>query len=85
MDVTRYANTPYAGPLAKVKSYMVEMGRKGLKPEQIGQTVLIALTTASPKTRYVVTPDPLQNCLSLNMPKRVIDRTIAKRLGLVRR
>ena len=84
VDVTRYANTPYAGPLAKVKSYMVEMGRKGLKPEQIGQTVLIALTTASPKTRYVVTPDPLQNWLSLNMPKRTVDRTIAKQLGLAR-
>ena len=83
VDVTRYANTPYAGPLAKVKSYMVEMGRKGLKPEQIGQTVLIALTTASPKTRYVVTPDPLQNWLSLNMPKRTVDRTIAKQLGLL--
>jgi NAD(P)-dependent dehydrogenase (short-subunit alcohol dehydrogenase family) len=83
IDVTRYANTPYAGPLAKVKSYMVEMGRKGLKPEQIGQTVLTALTTASPKTRYVVTPDPMQNWLSLNMPKRTVDRTIAKQLGLV--
>jgi len=84
VDVTRYANTPYAGPLAKVKSYMVEMGRKGLKPEQIGQTVLTALTTASPKTRYVVTPDPLQNWLSLNMPKRTVDQTIAKQLGLTR-
>ena len=84
VDVTRYANTPYAGPLAKVKSYMVEMGRKGLKPEQIGQTVLTALTTASPKTRYVVTPDPMQNWLSLNMPKRTVDQTIAKQLGLTR-
>ena len=84
VDVTRYANTPYAGPLAKVKSYMVEMGRKGLKPEQIGQTVLTALTTASPKTRYVVTPDPLQNWLSLNMPTRTVDQTIAKQLGLTR-
>ncbi len=83
IDVTRYANTPYAGPLAKVKSYMVEMGRKGLKPEQIGATVHTALTASNPKTRYVVTPDPLQNWMSLHMPKRTVDKAIAKQLGLM--
>ena len=82
VDVTRYANTPYAGPLNTVKSYMVEMGRKGLKPEQIGVTVLTALTTAKPKTRYIVTPEPFTNWMGNHAPKRFLDRTIAKRLGL---
>jgi NAD(P)-dependent dehydrogenase (short-subunit alcohol dehydrogenase family) len=85
IDVTRYDNTPYAKSLAMVKKYMIELGRKGLPPERIGETVRAALTAASPKTRYVVTPEPLTNWMSLNMPKRMIDRTIAKRLGLVRR
>ena len=85
IDVTRYDNTPYAKSLAMVKKYMIELGRKGLPPERIGETVRTALTAASPKTRYVVTPEPLTNWMSLNMPKRMIDRTIAKRLGLVRR
>lgn len=84
IDVSRYASTPYAKSLDRVKSYMVEMGRKGLKPETIGETVLTALTSAKPKTRYVVTPDPLQNWLSLHMPKRMVDRTVAKQLGLTR-
>ena len=84
IDVTRYDNTPYAKSLAMVKKYMIELGRKGLPPERIGETVRTALTAASPKTRYVVTPEPLTNWMSLNMPKRMIDRTIAKRLGLVR-
>lgn len=84
VDVKPYAATPYAGPLAKVKSYMIEMGRKGLKPEQIGETVHTALTASNPKTRYVVTPDPLQNWLSLTMPKRTVDKAVAKQLGLTR-
>lgn len=85
VDVTPYTATPYANALTRVKAYMVEMGRKGLKPEQIGQTVHTALTAAKPKTRYVVTPDPLQNWLSLNMPKRTVDKAVAKQLGLMRR
>jgi len=85
IDVTRYDNTPYAKSLAMVKKYMVELGRKGLPPERIGETVHTALTASSPKTRYVVTPEPLTNWMSLHMPKRMIDRTIAKRLGLTRR
>lgn len=85
IDVTRYDTTPYAKSLAMVKTYMVELGRKGLPPERIGETVHTALTASSPRTRYVVTPEPLTNWMSLNMPKRMIDRTIAKRLGLTRR
>jgi len=42
-----------------------------------------ALTAPKPKTRYIVTPDPLQNWMSNNLPKRLVDRTIAKQLGLV--
>jgi NAD(P)-dependent dehydrogenase (short-subunit alcohol dehydrogenase family) len=84
VDVAPYAATPYAGPLNKVKGYMVEMGRKGLKPEQVGETVHTALTAAKPKTRYIVTPEPLQNWLSNNMPKRMVDKTIAKQLGLLK-
>lgn len=84
VDVTRYANTPYAKALNTVKGYMVEMGRKGLPAERIGETVYTALTTAKPKTRYIVTPEPLTNWMGNNLPKRMIDKTIAKRLGLTR-
>ena len=82
VDVTRYANTPYAKPLDNVKRYMIEMGRKGLPTEKIGETVHAALTAAKPKTRYIVTPEPLTNWMSNNLPKRFLDNTIAKQLGL---
>jgi NAD(P)-dependent dehydrogenase (short-subunit alcohol dehydrogenase family) len=83
VDVTRYANTPYVASLNAVRDYMIVNGRKGLKPERLGFAVWRALTTPNPKTRYVVTPDPFQNFLVNNLPKRMVDRMIAGRLGLL--
>lgn len=84
IDITPYANTPYKASLDTVKKYMVGLGHKGLPPERIGETVHTALTSPSPKTRYIVTPEPLTNWLGNNLPKRFLDQTIAKRLGLTR-
>jgi NAD(P)-dependent dehydrogenase (short-subunit alcohol dehydrogenase family) len=84
IDTSRHANTPYAAALDKVKSYMLELGRKGFPPEKIGEAVYRALTAARPKVRYTVTPDPIQNLMVTALPKRVIDRMIAGRLGLRR-
>ena len=84
LDVSPYANTPYKASLDLVKNYMVGLGQKGLPPERIGETVHTALTTPNPKTRYIVTPEPLTNWLGNNLPKRMLDNTIAKRLGLTR-
>lgn len=83
VDVSRYANTPYAAPLHAVRDYMLTMGRKGLNPEKLGQAVYHALTTKNPKTRYIVTPEPFQNFLVNNLPKRTVDRIIGGRLGLL--
>ena len=82
VDVARYANTVYAGALDRVKSYMLEIGRKGLNPEVLGEAVWKALTVAKPKTRYVVTPDRIEHVLVNRLPKRMVDNMIAGRLGL---
>ena len=82
-DLTQYSSTPYAASLNAVRDYMLANGRKGLEPEQVGKVVWRALTRAKPKTRYVITPDPLQNLLANTLPKRMVDRMIAKRLGLL--
>lgn len=84
IDVTRYANTPYAKSLDRVKSYMLSMGKTGLPPEKIGEAVHTALTAASPKTRYTITPQPFTDWMSRHMPKRTVDKTIAKQLGLTK-
>ena len=82
VDVARYANTPFAPALTKIRDYMIASGRKGLKPERLGRAVWRALTTKNPKTRYVVTPDRVQEFMVKVLPKRMVDRTIAGRLGL---
>jgi short-subunit dehydrogenase len=83
VDVSRYANTPYFKSLNTLRAFMLETGRKGLKPETLGRAVWKALVARRPKTRYVVTPEPFQNFMVNNLPKRMVDRIIGGRLGLL--
>jgi NAD(P)-dependent dehydrogenase (short-subunit alcohol dehydrogenase family) len=84
IDVSRYDNTPYAAALPKLKQAALEGGRKGLSEEALGRAIHRALTAQRPKARYVVTQDRLQYFLGAHMPKRMLDRIVAGRLGLVR-
>jgi NAD(P)-dependent dehydrogenase (short-subunit alcohol dehydrogenase family) len=82
INVAAFADTPYAQALAKLKVYMITNGRRGLPPEQLGETVKTALTAARPKVRYTVTPDPIETLVANALPSRMIDSIIAGRLGL---
>jgi NAD(P)-dependent dehydrogenase (short-subunit alcohol dehydrogenase family) len=77
-----FEGTPYAAAIAKVKAYLLAMGKAGLPPERIGEAVRTALSAHRPKVRYIVTPTPLQDFLARNLPKRLVDRLFADRLGL---
>jgi NAD(P)-dependent dehydrogenase (short-subunit alcohol dehydrogenase family) len=83
VDVTRYANTIYAPALARMKAFMLSLGKTGLPPETIGEAVHTALTTPAPKTRYVVSPDLFQVFMTGVLPKRTLDKIVGKRLGLL--
>jgi len=83
VDVTPYRQTPYAPALDRIRTYMVALGSKGLPPERLGEVVWQALTAAKPKVRYTVAPDPLQVFLASNLPRRIVDRLIGGRLGLL--
>ena len=83
IDVTPYLNTPYATALERMRAYMLTLGKQGLPPERIGEAVLHALTAAKPKVRTTVTPRPFEDFLARNLPKRVVDRMIGGRLGLL--
>src|SRR5271165_501864 len=84
VDLAPFDSTNYAPALARVKNFAISNGRKGLPPERIGEAVKTALTVARPKTRYSMTPDPIQNLLVTTLPKRMVDALIARRLGLTR-
>jgi NAD(P)-dependent dehydrogenase (short-subunit alcohol dehydrogenase family) len=82
VDVTRYANTPYAGPVARLREHVLAAAAKGLSPERIGEAVMQALTVARPKARARIAPDPISNWIAKALPRRAVDRIIAGRLGL---
>jgi NAD(P)-dependent dehydrogenase (short-subunit alcohol dehydrogenase family) len=85
VDVTPYLNTPYAAALERMRAYMLTLGKTGLPPERIGDAVCQALTAAKPKVRTTVTPRPLEDLMVRTLPKRVVDRMIGGRLGLLPR
>jgi len=82
LDLTPFADSPYAPALGKLKAFMVANDRKGLPVKKLGETVKAALTLSNPKTRYTVAPNPVQNLMANTLPKRIIDRIIARQLGL---
>ncbi len=82
-DVARYANTPYAAPLERLKAMAVESGRnEGLPVERLGELVARVLTDPRPRVRYAVPSSRLQSWLAGVLPARALDRLMARRLGL---
>jgi NAD(P)-dependent dehydrogenase (short-subunit alcohol dehydrogenase family) len=85
-DESLYARTDYGPVLKGFKNYVVADGRKGFPPERIGEAIYLALTMPKPKTRYALVANPLVNWTLPNLlPTRLVDRLIAKRVGLTRR
>ena len=83
VDISSYQNSPFYPALQKIRKFMLQLGENGLPAEAIAERVFEALTTASPKVRYQITPDPMRHLITAVLPKRTVDRIIAKRLGLV--
>jgi NAD(P)-dependent dehydrogenase (short-subunit alcohol dehydrogenase family) len=83
VDISAFQNSPFYPALQKIRKFMLQLGETGLPAEKIAECVFTALTTASPKVRYQITPDPMRHLITAILPKRTIDRIVAKRLGLV--
>ena len=82
-DMGKYRNSPYLPSMQKVTAYMQHLDSIGLPPERIAECVYNALTLPKPKTRYQIAPDPMQHLVTQWLPKRMVDRIIAKRVGLL--
>ncbi|HXY90277.1 MAG TPA: SDR family oxidoreductase [Xanthobacteraceae bacterium] len=83
VDLSRWSNTPYFEPIKKMRGGMQAMGASGLPAEDVAQLVLHALTGRKPWVRYTITPGQGSRWLMSLLPRRVQDRLIAKRLGLM--
>ena len=83
VDMSGYQNSPYLPVLEKIRGITRHLSEIGLPPEKIAELIVEALTTAKPKVRYQITPDPMRHLITGFLPKRMVDRIIAKRLGLM--
>jgi NAD(P)-dependent dehydrogenase (short-subunit alcohol dehydrogenase family) len=83
VDISAYKNSPYFPMLERVRAFMLHLGEIGLPPENIAERIAQVLTSASPKVRYSITPDPMRHLITAVLPKRMVDKIIAKRLGLM--
>jgi NAD(P)-dependent dehydrogenase (short-subunit alcohol dehydrogenase family) len=82
VDISRYKNSAYLPALEQVRKFTQHLSEIGLPPEKIAEAIADALTSASPKVRYQLTPDPMRHLITGLLPKRTVDKIIAKRLGL---
>ena len=84
-DTSLYANTDYVESGRRAQDYMLRSGKNGLPPETVGEVVWHALTTHNPRVRYaVVGRDALRRFVISFVPKRLVDRFIAKSLGFIK-
>jgi NAD(P)-dependent dehydrogenase (short-subunit alcohol dehydrogenase family) len=83
VDISVYRNSPFFPALQKIRQFMRQLGEKGLPAELIAARIADVLTAANPKVRYQMTPNPMQHLIGTILPKRMVDKIIAKRLGLM--
>jgi short-subunit dehydrogenase len=83
VDIAPYRGTAYAGPLERIRAYMVEQGRNGLTAEQLGETIHRILTAPRPRVRYTVARNRFESWIARHIPKRLFDRMVGKQLGLL--
>jgi NAD(P)-dependent dehydrogenase (short-subunit alcohol dehydrogenase family) len=83
VDISAYKNSPYFPALERIRKFMLQLGETGLPAEKIAEAIAEALTSAHPKVRYQLTPDPMRHLMTAVLPKRMLDKIIAKRLGLL--
>jgi NAD(P)-dependent dehydrogenase (short-subunit alcohol dehydrogenase family) len=83
VDLDNFKNSPYLPALQKVSAYMQHLGEIALPAEKIAARVYDALTLPHPKVRYQIAPDPMRHLMMHWLPKRMVDRIIAKRLDLM--
>jgi NAD(P)-dependent dehydrogenase (short-subunit alcohol dehydrogenase family) len=83
VDISAYQNSPFFPALGKIRKFMLHLSEIGLPAEKIAERIADALTSRHPKVRYTITPEPLTYLMAAILPKRMVDRIIARRLGLL--
>jgi NAD(P)-dependent dehydrogenase (short-subunit alcohol dehydrogenase family) len=83
VDLSGYRHSPFFPALERVRHVMLRLEQDGLPAERIAEVIAEGLTSKHPKVRYQITPDPMRHLIVSILPKRMVDRIIARRLGLL--
>jgi NAD(P)-dependent dehydrogenase (short-subunit alcohol dehydrogenase family) len=83
VDISAYQNSPFFPALQKIRKFMLQLGENGLPAETIAARIADVLTSARPKVRYQIAPDQLRHLITSILPKRMVDKIIARRLRLL--
>ncbi|MEA2943137.1 MAG: hypothetical protein QOD09_3666 [Bradyrhizobium sp.] len=83
VDISGYKNSPFFPALGRIGKFVASLGESGLSAEKVGELIHHALTVPNPRVRYRISPDPMRHFLTAVLPKRMVDKIIAKRLGLL--
>ena len=83
VDISAYKNSPFFPALERMRKFMQHLGEIGLPPDKIAERIAEALTSASPRVRYQITPDPMRRLMTAVLPKRMVNKIIARRIGLM--
>jgi NAD(P)-dependent dehydrogenase (short-subunit alcohol dehydrogenase family) len=82
-DISAYESSPFFPALRTIREYMLKLGQAGLPVEAIGELIHHALTTPRPRVRYAITTEPIQLAIGRLLPKRMVDKIISSRIGLI--
>jgi NAD(P)-dependent dehydrogenase (short-subunit alcohol dehydrogenase family) len=83
LDRARYGASIYGPILEKFQAYVNKVEAGGLPAAKLGQLVWTTLTMPNPKTRYAITPNPLEGVITGLMGPRTFDRIIARQFGML--
>jgi NAD(P)-dependent dehydrogenase (short-subunit alcohol dehydrogenase family) len=83
-DLERWAGHPvYGAPLRTFAATIMQGGRRGHTPQQLGAAIWTALSVPNPAIRYAPGPESALTRLALRlMPGHLFDRLLTRQLGL---
>ena len=81
-----FLGSDYEPALRQFYKLFIEMGKKGLDPDIIGNKVKNILQNPRPRIRHVITPNRFLNyTLPGILPSRMFDKLVGKGLGLLKK
>ena len=78
-----YGGTEFGVAIHATETELIARIRDGYTPDFVGRTIADILTMKSPKVRYALVKSKLRDwTIPMSLPKRVIDRVMARNFGL---